>query len=104
MQSFFLFYLYDFIYITATCTYPIGLVIRLLFRLEPQIFIVSFELNVSSIALYSTFFSIATISHTDTITQNYTDYTETRNTQKSPTEHNQDYIHTLELIESILHH
>ena len=43
MQSFFLFYLYDFIYITATCTYPIGLVIRLLFRLEPQIFIVNFN-------------------------------------------------------------
>src|SRR5438477_5369183 len=34
----------------ATCTYPIGLVIGLLFRLGPRILIVSLELNVSPIA------------------------------------------------------
>src|SRR5436190_18797585 len=35
---------------SATCTYPIGLAIGLVFRLEPHIFVVSFELNVSPIA------------------------------------------------------
>src|SRR5947207_1790583 len=36
--------------INATCTYPIGLALGLVFRLELLIFIVSFELNVSPIA------------------------------------------------------
>ena len=39
---------------SATCTYPIGLAIGLVFRLEPHIFVVSFELNVSPIAPPST--------------------------------------------------
>jgi len=45
---------------SATCTYPIGLAIGLVFRLEPHIFVVSFELNVSPIAPPSTDFNTKT--------------------------------------------
>jgi len=86
----------------ATC-YPIGFAARLLFRLELHILIDSFELNVSPIAHCSTFFSIATTSHTDTVTQSYTDHTETQETQKSPTEHSQDCVDAIEPTGSIFH-
>src|SRR5437773_3734951 len=74
---------------SATCTYPIGLVIGLLFRLGPRILIVRLELNVSPIAPCSTFFSIATTSPTDTPPDTYTQtqthrHTDTQNTQRSP--------------------
>jgi len=63
------------------CTYPIGLVIGLVFRLGLAIFISSYQLNVSPIASRSTFFSIATTSHTDTETQRHTGI---QSTQKTP--------------------
>src|SRR5437667_10977440 len=81
------------------CTYSIGLVIGLLFRLGPCILIVSLELNVSPIAPCSTFLSIATTSslihpqthihrhrHTDTQTHRHTEYPEItpQNTVKIP--------------------
>jgi len=89
-------------WIFATC-YPIGFAARLLFRLELHILIDSFELNVSPIAHCSTFFSIATTSHTDTVTQSYTDHTETQETRKSPTEHSQDCVDAIEPTGSIFH-
>ena len=68
---------------SATCTYPIGLAIGLVFRLEPHIFVVSFELNVSPIAPPSTFFSIAATSSTETDSDSDSDTNPDPATQKS---------------------
>ena len=76
----------------------------LLFRLESYIFIDNFELNINSITSYFTFFSITITSYTNIVTQSYINHTKTRNTQKSFIKYNQDYIHTLKFIESILYH
>ena len=65
------------------CTCPIGLAIRLVFRLELHIFVVSFQLNVSPIAPLSTFFSIAATSSTETDTDSDTDTDPDPDTQKS---------------------